>query len=297
MSKEKLNIAFTKEGIEVSLRISENFETENPLFDELAHYLGAGEYHHQKDCASIHLTTLEKLEILCKKARLYAEEESDFEDKYNEIRILKSDDSYLFNNDNNPVDAVYDDVKLIGNELILVRKDDLHGILDLAGSNILPVVFDEIYLASENVIYASNKTSISLYSADGKLLHSDLEDFSENYNPFGNKESYFWLKKDGKWGLFDYQLKQIIPFRLQYDSCELISDDTKNNIYIKVYSGRKCGLINGLLNVEVLKLDEDIKDIVMPSRKNFIIIKRNNQDISLSQAELQNIEQRIKFQN
>ncbi|REC45879.1 hypothetical protein [Chryseobacterium sp. 5_R23647] len=273
MSKEKLFLEFEQDECYINLKISENFETENPLFDELAHFLGAVEHHHQKDCTSIHLTTLEKLEILCKKARLYAEEEKEFEDKYNEIRILKSNDGYLFNNYNNPVDTEYNDIKLMSNELILVRKGDLHGILDLAGSTILPVIFNEIYLASENIISARTKESISLYSADGKVLHADLEDFSENYNPFGNKEPYFWLKKEGKWGLFDYELKQIIPFRFEYDSCELISDNAKNNIYIKVYSGRKCGLINGLLNVEVLKLNKDIKDIVMPGRKNFLIIK------------------------
>jgi hypothetical protein len=69
-NKEVLNLKFTQEDISVNLELSDNFNTEHPIFEELAFYLGALEYNHQKDSPSIHLTTLEKLEILCKKARL-----------------------------------------------------------------------------------------------------------------------------------------------------------------------------------------------------------------------------------
>lgn len=62
-------------------------------------------------------------------------------------------------------------------------------------------------------------------------------------------DDYYWLKKEGKWGLFNYKLNQIIPFRLEYDSCELVSDKVQENIYIQVTKNGKCGLINGLLNI------------------------------------------------
>lgn len=289
-SPQKLLLEFEKDESYINLKVSENFDTENYLFDELAYYLGALEHHHQKDSASIHLTTLEKLEILCNKARLYAEEESEDNHNYTEIKVVRSDEKYTINNPGRPTEICYDDIRLINNDLILVRKDDLYGILDLAGSQVLPAIYNEIQLISKNIVYAGTKDAISLYSENGELLHSDLEDFLENHNPFGNKEPYFWLKKKGKWGLFDCQLKEIIPFRFEYNSCELISDNAENKIYIKVFSDGKCGLIEGLLNVEVLRLNEDIKNIVIPRSKNFLLVKKNNQEISVLEEELHDFE-------
>ena len=87
-NKEVLNLKFTQEDISVNLELSDNFNTEHPIFEELAFYLGALDYNFKKGQASIHLTTLEKLEILCKKAREYADEESSYSDNYNEIKVL-----------------------------------------------------------------------------------------------------------------------------------------------------------------------------------------------------------------
>ena len=295
-NKEVLNLKFTQEDISVNLELSDNFNTEHPIFEELAFYLGALEYNHQKDSPSIHLTTLEKLEILCKKAREYADEESSYSDSYNEVRVLVNNDKYSLDTPINLATS-YDDIKLIDNNLLLVKNDSLFGVVDVLGKEILPIQFEEIYLLNHSVVLARTKDLISLYSKDGVELLKDLEEVSENYNPFGANDDYYWLKKEGKWGLFNYKLNQIIPFRLEYDSCELVSDKVQENIYIQVTKNGKCGLINGLLNVEVISLDSEIESIVLSTNKSYLVIKKDNSQTPISEEELNKIEEKIKYQN
>lgn len=295
-NKEVVNLKFTQENISLNLELSDNFNTEHPIFEELAFYLGALEYNHQKDSPSIHLTTLEKLEILCKKAREYADEESSYSDSYNEVRVLVNNDKYSLDTPINLATS-YDDIKLIDNNLLLVKNDSLFGVVDVLGKEILPIQYEEIYLLNHSVVLARTKDLISLYSKDGVELLKDLEEVSENYNPFGANDDYYWLKKEGKWGLFNYKLNQIIPFRLEYDSCELVSDKVQENIYIQVTKNGKCGLINGLLNVEVISLDSEIESIVLSSNKSYLVIKKDNSQTPISEEELNKIEEKIKYQN
>lgn len=295
-NKEVVNLKFTQEDISLNLELSDNFNTEHPIFEELAFYLGALEYNHQKDSPSIHLTTLEKLEILCKKAREYADEESSYSDSYNEVRVLVNNDKYSLDTPINLATS-YDDIKLIDNNLLLVKNDSLFGVVDVLGKEILPIQYEEIYLLNHSVVLARTKDLISLYSKDGVELLKDLEEVSENYNPFGANDDYYWLKKEGKWGLFNYKLNQIIPFRLEYDSCELVSDKVQENIYIQVTKNGKCGLINGLLNVEVISLDSEIESIVLSTNKSYLVIKKDNSQTPISEEELNKIEEKIKYQN
>ena len=295
-NKEVLNLKFTQEDISVNLELSDNFNTEHPIFEELAFYLGALDYNFKKGQASIHLTTLEKLEILCKKAREYADEESSYSDSYNEVRVLVNNDKYSLDTPINLATS-YDDIKLIDNNLLLVKNDSLFGVVDVLGKEILPIQYEEIYLLNHSVVLARTKDLISLYSKDGVELLKDLEEVSENYNPFGANDDYYWLKKEGKWGLFNYKLNQIIPFRLEYDSCELVSDKVQENIYIQVTKNGKCGLINGLLNVEVISLDSEIESIVLSTNKSYLVIKKDNSQTPISEEELNKIEEKIKYQN
>lgn len=290
-----ISLQFKQEEIYLNLEVSDNFNTENPLFEELAFYLGAIEHHHQKDSASIHLTTLEKLEILCKKAREYADQESDYTDDYQEIKVLVVNKNYSLDY---PISLAteYDNIKLITNNLLLVNRDSLFGVVDTVGKEIVPILFEEVFLLNDSIIQAKSNGIVSLYSTDGILIHAGLEDVTENFNPFGAIQDYYWFKKQGKWGLFDHKLNQIIPYRLEYDSCELVSNNTQQNIYIKVTKDGKCGLINGLLNVEVISLDREIENIVLTA-KAYLVTKKNNQQITVAKEDLIIIEEKIKFQN
>ena len=295
-TKQTISLEFSQEDFLVNLKVSDNFNTEDPIFEELAFNLGALDYNFKKDQASIHLTTLEKLEILCKKAREYADEESSYSDNYNEVKAIVNNDKYSLDVPDNLATS-YDDIKLIDNNLLLVKNDSLFGVIDVLGKEILPIQFEEIYLLNHSVVQARGKDLISLYSKDGVELFKELEEVSENYNPFGANDNYYWLKKESKWGLFDHKLNQIIPFRLEYDSCELVSDKVQENIYIQVTKNGKCGLINGLLNVEVISLDSEIESIVLSTNKSYLVIKKDYSQTPISEEELNKIEERIKDQN
>lgn len=294
-NKEKICFEFTQEGIVTDLRVSSNFNTEELIFDDLADYL-AMDHNSSKNNISTHLSLLEKLEILCKKTRKYANEESDFADNYKEIKFLVKNDNYsLENSQFSPFG--YNSIKLLNNSLILVGKDSLFGLITIQGTEILPMGFDEIFLLDDFIIQTLSNNTISLYNTEGEKLFSDLDEVSENFNPFGFGQNYFWLKKDKKWGLFDFKLRQLLPFALEYDYCELITDNFKENVYIKVFKDGKCGLLNGLLNVEVIELDSDIEDIILNNEKNYIITKRTAQKTEILQSTLDKIEENIRQKN
>ena len=292
-NKEVIKLQFSQEGFRVDLNLSDNFKTDQPIFDELAHFLGAIDHYHLKDESSVHLTTLEKLEILCKKAREYADEESEYADDYKEVRIITSDDKKLLQN-STAEKILYDSVDIISDDLLIVSLANTYGVITITGHQILPLEFQQIHLITKGYLEVHLKDSISLYTTTGKLLLSDLEEISENFNPFGQQTPYFWIKKENKWGLFDHKFNQIIPFRLEYDYCELISDNTKENIFIKVFKDNKCGIISGLLNITVLELDDDIADVVKTHKKTYLISRKNHNDYELSPDDLTKEEQKIK---
>ena len=295
MNKEALKLEFTKEDSFINLEVSENFNTDDTLFDELAFYLGGLEYHHQKDSATIHLTTLEKLEILCKKAREYADEESEESVKYEQVKVLVSNDKYYLDSSLALANA-YDSIELIQNNTLKVSLDNKFGAIDLLGKEIIPIKFDDLYMLANDLIYASDNEVISLYTLDKAKEFHDLEDVVEN-DVFSYQQSYFWLRKNNKWGLFDHKLNQIIPFRLEYDYCELLSDNVKEHIYIKVFKDGKCGLINGLLNINLIKLEKDIEDILVNHRKNFLVKKHSAPDLELDKLDIDMSSNKLKDLN
>ena len=48
-TKQTISLEFSQEDFLVNLKVSDNFNTEDTIFEELAFYLGALEYNHQKD--------------------------------------------------------------------------------------------------------------------------------------------------------------------------------------------------------------------------------------------------------
>ena len=295
-NKEVIKLEFSQEGHHLDLYLSDNFQTDQPIFNELADFLGSVDHHILKDVSTVNLTTLEKLEILCKKAREYADEESQYADDYTEVKIITSGDKKFLQN--STVETVlYDTVDIISDDLLIVSLANAYGVITISGKQILPLEFQKIYLITKGYLEVHLKDKISLYTTSGKLHLSNLEEISENFNPFDQQTPYFWIKKENKWGLFDHKFNQIIPFRLEYDYCELISDNTKENIFIKVFKDNKCGILSGLLNITVLELDDDISDVVKTHKRTYLISKKNHNDYELSLDDLTKEEEKLKNQN
>lgn len=295
-NKEVIKLEFSHVGSHVNLNLSDNFQTDQPIFDELASFLGAIEHYTLKDLPTVHLTTLEQLEILCKKAREYADEESQYADQYTEVKIITSGDKKFLQNSTVKT-VLYDTVDIISDDLLIVTLANTYGVITISGKQILPIEFQQINLIKKGFLEAHLKDNIYLYTTSGKLLLSDLEEISENFNPFGAQTPYFWIKKENKWGLFDHKFNQIIPFKLEYDYCELVSDNTKENIFIKVFKDNKCGIVNGLLNITVLELDDQIVDVVKTHKRTYLISMKDQKDVELYIDDLTKAEERLKDQN
>lgn len=191
----------------------------------------------------------------------------------------------------------YDEDHSLSNGMTIVKQGNKFGLIDELGNEVLPILFDELYTIAVGLFIASYKCKKHLYSVNKGLVYSDIEDVEENYNPFGFNPEYYWIKKEGKWGLFNDSFKQIIPFRLEYDSCELITFLPSNNYYIKVTKDGKSGLINGLLNIVVIDLEDDIEDIILTQNNTFKVIKKDDQRIGLSSEDLNHIIIRASSKN
>lgn len=291
-SKERLNIEFIREDIFRNLNISDNFSPEIPIFNELAEYIGSTHFH-TKDVVSVPLTILEKLEILCKKAREYADEESYYLDNYSEIKFIELNRKFKLENTLETI--LYDSVELLGSNLVKVEQMGSFGIIDNVGKEILPVVYSEIYLLNKDFIVAKKNSYYNLFTLQPVSLMDNVEDVHENFNPFGQSDKYFWIKKKGLWGLFNNKLNQIIPFKLDYDDCELISDNASDGIYIKVTKAGKTGLISGLLNKVIINLDPDIEDIIMKKPKSFVITRYSTDNSETFNSS--SIEENLKSEN
>ena len=92
-------------------------------------------------------------------------------------------------------------------------------------------------------------------------------------------------------------MKPLIPFSLEYDECEIVYNEDKNDLYIKVYKDDKCGLINGVLNIEIVPLEEEIEDIYNFGKEYVITFKADHKKLNFSPQDILNIEKEFNKQN
>lgn len=276
------------------INISGNFNTEHILFEKLADHLG-GEHFTNRDQTRYNLSLLEKLEILCNKAREHIKVNCECNEDYYEIKAVHWNDKIFLEN-KNPVDF-YDEIMCIDTDLYLVFDDNQYGLIT-STKKILPVKYIWIERICKKFVTAQNAEGVQIYNLIGELLLDNLEEAKEHFNPFGDHKDYIWAKREGKWGLFDPDLKPLIPFRLEYDSCDILHSRNRDDLYIKVYKDGKCGLINGVLNIDIVPLEEEIEDIYYNVTKEYVItFKADHPDLNFTKNDILGIEAKIKSQN
>lgn len=291
MNKNSITIEFEIEDSTSTLTTSDNFRTEESTFLDFAYYLGAIDHNLSADDNSSHLTTLEKLEILCKKAREYADQENLSSVKYAEVKITGINERKFLSHYQVPI---YDSIELLTEDLIKIKIGNLYGLVNNEGKELVEVKYKDLHLLTDSFILLESSIKKEIISSSGKVVFTNLQEVVENFNPFGVGKNYFWLRKNYKWGLFDDQLKEIITFSLEYDHCELVTDNHHENIYIKVFKDEKVGLLNGLLNIEVIPLAEDIDDITEIKEKTFLVTKVDSRTIKYSLDQLLQIESSLQ---
>ena len=293
---ETLKLEYTWDNPCVTLDISENFSTETLIFSQLAEFIGS-DHHYTKKYPYTHLTTLEKLEILCKKAREHIFEQSAYDEVYTEVRVFTRNEQVTFGAET--LDAkLYDEVIFISNNFFKVRNDLKYGLLTFTLEEVLPIEQDDIFILSDDYFCCRREGFSYIYTTEGIEVMGGLDGVTENCNPFGVGPDYFWIKKDGKWGLLDHHLKFLIPCRLEYDRCDLITNFEGTLFYIRVEKDEKVGMINGLLNMEIIPLDEEIEDIMYTHKQVYLISKKGDLPAAtLSLKEVDKIEREIRDQN
>lgn len=255
---QKLSIELYHEPHYTGVNISDNFSPDEEVFNALAEHI-ADDYRFNYDQPRVSLTLLEKFEILCKTAREKIYESREDYNHYTKLSITAVNDKFALDiSEDNP--KLFDKIKVLSNNFIHVVDSGKHGILNLQQDVILPIIYDKVYTPIDYYFAALKDQKYSIYNLEGKEVMGDLEKVGNNFNPFGADPEYIWLKKNGKWGLFDQNLTPILPFSLPYDSCEVINRYDED-IYLEVRKNGKTGLINGLLNITIIPLNPDIENI------------------------------------
>ena len=299
MSKNKLVLHIE---IEESLDKNESaditvlgdFKTEHILFEELAYYL-AEEHRINRSSTNSNIDLLEKLEILCKKAREYCDPQNETYEDYYEVKAIQWNDKVFLEN-KEPL-QMYDEIICLGTNLYLVRIEDKFGLIS-SKKQLLPVEFEKIDKLNENCFFSENENGVTIYNREGNVLLTGLQDAETHFNPFGDHKDYIWARKGGKWGLFDPYMKPLIPFRLDYDTCQILYAKNRDDLYIKVFKDGKCGLINGILNIVIVPLDNEIGDIYHNVMKEYVIVhKADEKEYNFSHGDVLNIEDQIRRQN
>lgn len=168
-----------------------------------------------------------------------------------------------------------------------VYTNEKWGVIDQTGKLIIDPAYDEM------ITIPSNKTDIfiCIYDVDytndtykTKVLDSknkekftgyyDLVEVIENKdsnNILWYEEEILKVKKDGRYGLIDYNGKEILP--IEYDSIEAL-EGVKNSIIIK--KEEKIGLCNNQGNIIINPEYKEIKAIGDDYKNGYIVVNNNN---------------------
>ncbi len=138
------------------------------------------------------------------------------------------------------VPFVYDALPYPLLDFMLVRMDEKEGLIDMKGRIIIPVEYQGVYKSpfEENIYIAVSEDKINEFDREGNMQKSDFIYF-KNYQ---YKKIVSVGNNAGKYGIVDYQKKEIIP--LVYD-CPLESFRNIDGIYQwKTCVNQKYGVID-----------------------------------------------------
>lgn len=176
------------------------------------------------------------------------------------------------------IPIIYDDVYYAENNIIIVTKENKFGVLDTLNKSILPVKFDYIY-TSNNLIIARTKEKSDIYNFQGKKLSnlsfSEISDFIYNKAiiTFHNKSTSI--------------IDNIGTILLKSDKNYNFKKVLNNNLYIiKSNQNSKEGVLNSKEDI-IIKCKYDELKLV----KTFYIAKSKNKKgfISLTDSILKPI--------
>lgn len=249
----------------------ENLKTETSEFLEFSQLL-AKEHLEKFDTEKVSI--LEKLEILCHEAREHIQGELKYDNDYHK-NVIISVNGKLGLDKSNP--KLFDEIWVLANNYLLVIENKLCGVMDFNENEILPIKYEIIYTLGGKFFAAELEGKTLIYTFSGEHIFQEYDEVTENFNPFGMRETFYWARKGSNWALYNSDLKQLIPCILSYEKCEVIystAEGDKQPIYIMVHKDGKCGMICNFLSYELIPLDPDIQ-YISHREKNFIVLKKD----------------------
>lgn len=157
-------------------------------------------------------------------------------------------------------DSAYDEMSKESqfDHIYHTKKDNLHGLVNVNGTVILPCTYSEPIFLSDDFTVIENNGKHGLLAKDSLLFECI---FDEKINS-SLKNRYFIVKLNGKYGMYDVKKTKILD--LIYDEIKLVDD------YVVVKAQNKFGLLT--LRGGVL-LPVDFEEIRV--EKNYIAVKKN----------------------
>lgn len=222
---------------------------------------------------------------------------------YNEVSRLtevEGDNVYLVTSSNGRYGVYKNNKEILANEytdisfdqnndLLIVKKGQSQGVVDLEGNNIVPIDYDSIIIGGK-YIDAQKGEEIVVFDSNGNNLNTDILSYNQvsdlaividknnNYNivdSSGNKKlkenytyieyfnnNYFIVTKDGKTGVIDGN--GTVKINFNYDAIQAI-DDTNVLQAIKTDENKtyiidsNMNIHEEIVNANVIKKDNYIK--------------------------------------
>src|SRR5690606_18467721 len=103
----------------------------------------------------------------------------------------------------------YDDFQEFHNNFSVIKKDNLYGLIDNKGNDVISPKYPYLsFVENNHIVFCDNDNYYGIMDEKGNLLYKDkLENLLPSFNT-----NYFAAKKNGKWGFIDNIGTIIIPF-------------------------------------------------------------------------------------
>ena len=222
---------------------------------------------------------------------LYSEINRITEYKGNDVYLITASNGRygVFKNGKEVLKNEYTDISFdANNQLLIVRKDQAQGVVDLEGNNIIPIDYDNIIIGGKYIDAQKGEDTV-VFDAQGNNLDTDIISYNQvsdlaividrnnNYNivdSTGNKKlredyayieyfnnNYFIVTKDGKTGIIDGNGNIIVD--LEYDAIQAI--DSANALQaIKTDENRTDIIDNNM------KIHEGVINANLQNKENYI---------------------------
>ena len=184
------------------------------------------------------------------------------------LKIVSNKNSYGLVDDKGKeiIPIIYDLIQFHYKRYLSLYRKQKMTFADSWGNQLLPLKFEEVRFLTNRYFDVSEENKWGVYdSKTDKLIIPIAYDDIDYCGGCGHKSSYIYAKKNGKWGIIDFNNNILIPFKYDHAHSNMRSDQwvasfkkEGNNLIINIPSTKEFDdsefnsleIINGVLIVE-----------------------------------------------